>query len=173
MRYTGIGYNNNIERYCIEWLESRKKTWIKVILLYGVERIELACCFCTRSVYIIYPFTVLFDSCLRCLLAQWKINNFLFGKARCGRSRTVATPDLYQWASTISVKDVYDLCSKHYQQNGVIDSKWYCQDSPHLRSVVQFDSLWHTCLCFVRWDCTCNPLCHWNKVDSTVTACYK
>ena len=44
---------HSIERYCIELLDSRQKTWIKAICLDGIVRIELACCFfrCTRSLY--------------------------------------------------------------------------------------------------------------------------
>ena len=38
-------YSNNIERCCIELLDSKKKTRIKAIFVNGIVRIELACCF--------------------------------------------------------------------------------------------------------------------------------
>ena len=46
-------HEHSIERYCIELLDSKQKTWIKAICLDGIVRIELACCFfrCTRSLY--------------------------------------------------------------------------------------------------------------------------
>ena len=51
---------NNIERYCIELLDSKQKTWIKAI--GGIVRIELACCLlrytCSSSIAIHYSIAV-------------------------------------------------------------------------------------------------------------------
>ena len=69
-------HEHSIERYCIELLDSKQKTWIKAIFFDGIVRIELACCFfrCTCSLYPFIAIHYSIELCLRCLLAGKEIS---------------------------------------------------------------------------------------------------
>ena len=72
--------------YCNKTVRNREDViCVRNFLLrryFFTESYELNLHVVSCDVHVQYPFTVLFHSCLRCLLAQRKINIFLFGMAR-------------------------------------------------------------------------------------------